>query len=176
MNRWNNIITECYADTLLLSILGFEKKVEHSLSKSKIGWKLKKYLDAGVKLNTIAVYDEDPEPFKESHPFFKNFIEKHFDNELKIKILNFKDFWIIEICPDLESWILYIAKKNKFNLKEYNIPSNSKELHSLTATTNIPKNIKDFFLILKSTKELLKIKSILSNPEEFIANATQSYN
>ena len=174
MSESKKIFTECFADTQLLYSLGFEKnRIEHSLSKPKIADKLKKYLNRGIYLDSLAVIDEDPDPEKTSHPFFKNFKEMYIDKQLNIKIINYKDFWILVICPYLEEWLIKTSKRNKIDIKTFNLSDKPKELHQITASMTIPKSFVDFLSKLIKTKDLIKITKILSNPSDYIRNASQ---
>jgi hypothetical protein len=162
------IYTECYADTELIKSLGFSKKQYiHRPNKPKIGY----HLVNGKIKDVLAIVDEDPFPNKTSHRIFNRFETlKRFSKE-RLVLKKYKTFYIIELCPDLEGWLLHIAKQSKFNLADFIDPAylkSSRALHDFTATANIPaKFTKCINSMLENEVEgMMRLKELIDNRDK----------
>ena len=122
INRF--IYVECHPDELLVRKCGyFRRHIKHSYGKSKIG----KFLERNE--GHIALVDQDPDgtPI----PYFKktNFSPVKQANGYEIKNDARKGHLIIEIKPNLEEWILDACNEAGINIRDYNLPNNSRSLH-----------------------------------------------
>jgi hypothetical protein len=162
------IYTECYADTELIKSLGLSKKQYiHRPNKPKIGHL---FFNGKIK-NVLAIVDEDPYPNKTSHRIFNRFeTVKRFSQE-RLVLKKYKTFYIIELCPDLEGWLLYIAKQSKFNLADFIYPAylkSSRALHDFTATASIPAKFSKCInsMIENNVKGLMRLKELIDNRDK----------
>jgi len=123
------IYVECKPDAHLvqtLSGLG-KKKVRHESNKSEICKRLEK------EREVAALIDEDPQSPKESYlrtletnPKLLRISKYH----LKI-FADKKDNTVIVLSPRLEGWILKIARANKVDPKNFDLPDNENRLHEI---------------------------------------------
>jgi len=120
------ILIECNPDETLMQECGiFRRRIEHSYGKSRIGNKLNK------NKNYIALIDEDPDGTQP--PYFKktNFsiVKKEFGYTIKSDKNN--NHTIVELEPNLETWILDACKEISVDIRTYNLPNNARSLHNI---------------------------------------------
>ncbi len=123
------IVVECNADQLLIESMGFQKKmIDHAGSKGNVVNRVKKLPKA------VGIIDEDPRSEQPSE--LRNYkTSKESEESGTIKFLenkNDKAKCLIQISPDLEHWVLKRAKANNIKPKDFSLPDNPKDLHSLT--------------------------------------------
>jgi hypothetical protein len=113
---------ECDNDEVLITALEI-KDFEHEGGKFKVCNKLTKLI------NQIGLIDEDPGKLQ------ADYTDKMIPNE---EILSMKYYFdgkkgnkVIMLCPDLENWIITIAKECKVKLDSYNLPETAKGLHDI---------------------------------------------
>ncbi|GFP27654.1 MAG: hypothetical protein DDT22_00932 [candidate division WS2 bacterium] len=136
------IYFECKSDGLLLKVLGIPKnEMIHSGGKSLVCKDLEKH--NGFK----GLIDEDPHTI---NPHIKNLKLIENSNEFSIKIMvdNKNNNKIIILCPELERWVIKATEKAGLDIKDFNLPNNGKQLHSV-----INANLKKFESLLKKLKD-----------------------
>jgi hypothetical protein len=145
---------ECIPDELLVSKLGFHRKmITHHQGRSRIFFALSK-VD-----NQLAMVDEDPESGRSNLEKSLKFIDeyegiRHFADKLgnKICILQGK----------IEDWIINASKKQKINLSDFGLPEKAHDLHDviLHRLSKFESLIDE--LIKKKNPAILKLKEWLS--------------
>ena len=145
------IFVECRPDKLLIKRITGISKIIHEAGKARICNKLNKY--KGV----IAVLDEDPG--RSQHPYFnnlRNFSNREFENCPDIKVLtDFRGNFVVLICPRLEDFVINVARRNKIDLKSFNLPSDPDKLHEI-----INLNLEKFEKLLDSLKNTKEFKCL----------------
>jgi hypothetical protein len=151
---------ECYADEILLRILGFSKKnIEHSFGRSRVCSKLSKTTDA------IGLIDEDPNTARE--PYLKYLFSTipAFEDDYLIYLQDKKlANRLIVVRPDLENWALKLARDQKIDLqKKYGLSNNVKELKELMLLKNGKKleAFEEFLRDVSDHKAIEKIKELI---------------
>lgn len=119
------IIIECYTDEFLVKSIGFPRRqIKHEGGKGKVMEIVKK------KDMTVGIIDEDP--YSDQPSDLENYIEK--DTRSTVKLLIRKDDnskRLIQISPYLEHWLLDRARQNRISPKDFGLPNDPKELHSI---------------------------------------------
>jgi ATP-dependent Clp protease ATP-binding subunit ClpA len=167
---YDHIIPECYIDTCLVNtLLGLEKKsTSHKKGVSTVTSKMRNdFKDAF----SVGIIDRD----KEAIDYLKEFDLVNKSIEGHSLLLKHKDnkrhHYIIQICPESETWICNVAKELRINLKEeYNLPDKPIELRSHTkkvSSKEDPRFKKLFKDIVKRAEEnnfepVLKLKDWLN--------------
>ncbi|MDQ1351627.1 MAG: hypothetical protein QG657_1932 [Acidobacteriota bacterium] len=120
------IVVECNADQLLMECMGFPKRqIDHAGCKGKVVNRVKKLPKA------VGIIDEDPG--SEQPGELKNYKASKTSGTIKfLENKNDKGKCLIQISPDLEHWVLKRAKANNIKPKDFSLPDNPKDLHSLT--------------------------------------------
>ena len=82
--------------------------------------------------NSIGMIDKDPwstQPKK----FLQRFSRVQYSGTNKLEILSYnrKQNRLIVLHPRLEEWILEASRRAGINVRRYNLPSNSDELHEI---------------------------------------------
>lgn len=120
------IVVECFADELLVKRMGFpHRSIHHAGCKGNVLNKVRKTPAA------VGIVDEDPRSdqpgelkkykvLKKSESI--TFLERENDNKK----------FVIKISPDLETWLLTRAKKNKIKPEDFSLPNKPGGLHRLT--------------------------------------------
>ena len=126
-----NILPECYADTLLVEVLGF-KKANHQFS---IGQVFKTMEDKMRKRLAVGVTDRDKKITAKYYSKFQEEALKHGVRKLKIPS---KEHYLIEHIP-LEKFLFQAAKDVDVDPAKYGFNS-VKELAKITKSQNIGKN------------------------------------
>lgn len=148
---------ECYPDEVLANSLGVSiKRIDHSKGRNKVCDSLCK--STGNK----ALIDEDP--LQVQHPVQKEwrlvqtqFKVKYFEDEKR-------GHAIVCLCPDLENWIVEVAKTEKIDLKkDFRLENNAKDLHKVIHT-----RLKQFRELIEhlenqQSKPILYLKSLLNS-------------
>ena len=118
------IFCECDNDVALLTGLGKTRKQrKHAGSKGEVCNLLKK------SKNEIGIVDEDPGKSEPSYKKELSVISSNYD--FKIYTDNKRGHILIEICPELEEWIIKIANKNHFNFSDYFLPDTPDKLREI---------------------------------------------
>ena len=147
------IYVECRPDELLISKLGFTRKmIVHRPGKSRVFYNLSK--NKGL----LAMVDEDPGSVKtryEKSLHFKEEFEgiKYFYDKSGNKVFILKG--------KLEDWIIWVCKQQKVNLKDFGLPNKPNDLHDV-----INYKLKNFgrlidALIKQRSPAVLKLKAWL---------------
>ena len=145
---------ECKPDELLVSKLGFTKKlVTHHQGKSRV------FSALGKINNQLAMIDEDPDSVKTSHEKDLKFIKesegiKYFTDKSGNKILVLKD--------KLEDWIISASRQHKIMLSEFGLPEKSDDLHDVInqKLSNFEKLLDE--MIAKNNPAIIKLKTWLN--------------
>ena len=139
------IFVECKPDEALVNkILDVpECRIYHASNRSGVVKRLRK------NENCAGMVDNDPGKPKSN--YYKNEFVKIDENK------EF-DFWItkhkstgnilIELVPDLETWIINFSKKNGISLKEFSLSDNPGRLHRI-----INQSLTEFIIFLEFLKE-----------------------
>jgi hypothetical protein len=156
-----SVLVEGFPDTELVKLLGVNKKyVLNSGGKASIGKKIAEE----VYSYALAMVDEDPG--KRSHSIYDRFLLFENDYTLSIKVKKYKTYNIIELCPDLERWILRCADKHKLNIeKAFKLPREYKSLHSRISRTWVPQSFHDMinYMLEKEYEEIIWLQDKLIN-------------
>ena len=119
------IIALCYTDEFLVTSIGFpRRRIKHEGGKGKVMEIVKK------KDMAVGIIDEDP--YSDQPSYLENYIEK--DARSTVKLLIRKDDnskRLIQISPYLEHWLLDRARQNRISPKDFGLPNDPKELHSI---------------------------------------------
>lgn len=118
------ILVECNPDEYIISTLGFNsKKIKHQQGKGKVLLGLKK------EKGTIGMIDEDPG--KSRVPLIEEFEIKEEGERTSLLEHRVNGAHLIVIKPDLETWLLEIARANHIKPSEYGLPGDPNRLHSI---------------------------------------------
>ncbi len=153
-------LVECYADELFLcSLLQISPKdVIHSYGRSRIIKLIDRTRDDSGNIYK-ALIDEDPHSIPDRRLNSYQVIKI---NEY-IKIYDVRGSTIVVLRPDLEGFLLKAAEIAGINLNNYNIPNDSRRLHSKISTEHVKKNerFRDFINELVKCCPLI-IKDIIN--------------
>jgi hypothetical protein len=159
------IFYECYADESLLRFLGFDSrklKGGHSFGRRAVSKKLQK------NHNCWALVDEDPEKAKDDYlrEIFRNSFYE--DANLLVSRDTQRGHKIIILRPDLENWVIRLARDSKVSLNnsKYNLSSNADQLHSqLSLRNNVRERgrFKEFMEEISTHKTIVKLKELIKN-------------
>lgn len=160
MNNPDIIFTECYPDTKLIESLNLtDVNISHQEGKGGI----QKYI-LDKKINkALIVADQDPK--KRNPSFFSNFQTlKSFENDAII-VKRYKNILLVELCPELEQWIIDTTSRNNMNLNEFGLSADPKKLHSIISHRIPPDSYINFINKMIKTRiaPFLLIKSIIEN-------------
>lgn len=151
------IIVECYGDETLLKCLGFGD-LTHLFGSGEVG------NDLSTSNNKIAMIDADPG--KTKHKYFQNltlYKDKNFSIDTYIDSI--KNNYVIQLDPDLESFILKMSKESKSIdlLNKYKIPNKKKDLHEYLAKQRIPTVFESYAkeMIERNTPQLKYLKDTI---------------
>lgn len=141
---------ECYPDEQLAKSLGVRsRQIKHSFSKSRVIGQLTK------EHNSFGLVDEDPQS-RELYPMLRAYKVIEFKNQ--VRLLENKDNGntLIELCPNLESWLI-----SSSNYSLLGLPNNANDLHKEinSKLDKLDKNIKT--LLSAGNESLLYLKSLL---------------
>jgi hypothetical protein len=119
------IIVECYTDEFLVKSMGFPRgQIKHEGGKGKVMEIVKK------KGRTVGIIDEDP--YSDQPSDLENYIEKETKSTVKLLIRKDDDSKrLTQISPYLEHWLLDRARQNRIAPKDFGLPGDPKELHSI---------------------------------------------
>jgi hypothetical protein len=151
------IYVECKPDVTLVKKLGvIEKKIFHAGGKSRVCKRLER------NRNSKGLIDQDP---LSNQPSYLDKLKAVYQQH-KIKILHDtkRNNYVIVLCPKLEDWILEATKEAKVDIKRYNLPRNSNELHK-TINTKIGR----FEELIDNLRKKSKMMKVL---EKFIRKGT----
>ncbi|MEQ1746285.1 MAG: hypothetical protein ABMA02_12730 [Saprospiraceae bacterium] len=143
MNHHYQIIPECYADTVLVEVLGFEKP-NHQLGIGKVFASMSKTLE---KRPTVGIIDNDkvkPKALDEFEPKGENHGIKRFSNGKHT---------ILVISPAFEDWVFENAQSKEIDPAEYGFTSR-KAFRDASKSTKANQNqhLKQFLNTLKQKK------------------------
>ena len=117
------VLIECNPDGLLVSKLGFTKKlITHHQGKSRVFHKLSK------SESLLAMVDEDPGSPKTSYEKSLNFVEEKHSIKYYSDIRKNKVF-ILNVR--LEDWILNACKSQVINPADFGLPTKPKDMHDV---------------------------------------------
>lgn len=150
---------ECYSDELLLRNLGFTAKElsgGHSFGRAKVCYRLSKSNDS------VALIDEDPgssmDPYlsqvSKTVPIFT-------DNYLICWKDKKNNNLLVVLRPDLETWIIRLAKDVDIDLTEYRLSNDSEKLYDLLMLSSKRETFKKLLQDLSKHKIILKLKEVL---------------
>ncbi len=108
----NNVITECYADTVLVELLGFEKP-NHQLGINQVI----KVISTIKATKAVGIIDDDK---KKTSKNFGNFELISEIEELQLKKHKTENKHLILLKPAFETWIFKQAKKVNVHPEKYN--------------------------------------------------------
>jgi hypothetical protein len=142
-------IPECYGDTGLLKSFAIPRRqISHEKSIGKVSNAMKGIFDRGKQTDLIiGLVDDDavkPGYFTRS---FNSISSEH-----QVKFLEHASGkqQLIVLCPELEPWLLWVARLAKIDPSKFKLPDTANELHKLTATVGYDDNpqFKDFLAAL----------------------------
>jgi hypothetical protein len=143
------IIIECDTDKYFIQSLGFSKnQIRHEGGKGDV------IRCVGKNLSCFGVVDEDPDSSQPSEMQSYRIISA----QESIILLERKDSpakKIIQISPNLESWFINRARKNRINLHDYHLKDTFEALH--TPHIERHKNFQDFLKKLIEVDGEIKI-------------------
>ena len=154
------IIPECYADTLLVESLAHPKQgYNHQKGSGTVGWKMQTVFQNQFALGII---DKDEKTLDYLKNHFKLVIQGN-----EIQLWRHKEDtihqWIIQICPELEPWLLKRATESGLTETNFSFLTNrksiDKRLKSLTSKRD--QEIRNFYneLIRRNNPIILKLQS-----------------
>lgn len=121
------IFFECYADEALLRFVGFssrELKGGHSFGRSNVCLKLKK---TG---RSVGLIDEDPNATQDAYLKQLYLLRPNYVDSYLIHIVDEAlENRLLILRPNLEGFIVKIARERKIDLKDFNLSDNVRELH-----------------------------------------------
>jgi len=152
----NYVVTECYADKILIEFLNFQTIPVHS----GIGEVINVVINNQHKVGLI---DKDKREIKGQ--FNKFILDKNYKT-IGIELFSYEEQYIIRISPALEKWLWDEAEK----LKVKQIRNSFEEFKKFTKTTKIEHNLshKNLFksylntLYQKKSKKLIQLQTIIS--------------
>jgi len=160
-------VPECWTEQFLLyKILEITKSnIKKENNKPEV---IKRIFKEAVSSLQIGIVDEDPG--KTHSTKYHDFAELQRSDEFRLRLLKRKNtrHYLIEICPDFENWIIYLAKKAKIDsYKKYNIPRGDAYYLHDNSQENLPTNIEKFYVdVLTSQDEVVRqIKQWISGIE-----------
>ncbi len=146
----NAIIPECYVDTCLVNILLEVSKngVNHGKGNSTVANKMK---DEFGDSFAVGIIDRD----KREIEYVKEF--NLWNQSLKNYLLLFKHpdkhHYIIQLCPESETWICNVASDLEINMEDdYDLPSVPRKLAKLSKDIDVANNEK-FVRLFKEIKK-----------------------
>ncbi|MDR2424146.1 MAG: hypothetical protein LBD59_05405 [Prevotellaceae bacterium] len=160
------IITECYADTLMLKIATRDNpNLQHQRGCNKVSKTMQeKFADTLA----IGVIDYD----KKLPPYLSEFAEIENFGALKLYKHPAKLHYFITISPAIEKFLIETAKQSKINLADYNLPADLNGLKTITksATSNNNVDLARFFRVLvsKNAENFTKIAEWIAEIEKVI--------
>jgi len=117
------IHVECLPDELLVKRLNFAKKsIIHHTGKSRVFKKLQN------AQNQLAMVDEDPGSAKTHYEIALMLVEEQYGIKFYKDNTNNK---IFVLRGKLEDWIIYVCKRYKIKLLDFNLPENPNDLHDI---------------------------------------------
>lgn len=121
-------IVECDPDVILVSSLASisERRVYHAGGKHRV---LRKLLN---QRDSIGMIDQDPDR-TQPQKFLQRFVEIENSDRNKLKILHYsrRNDRLIILCPKLEDWIIETCRNANVELRKYNLPDDSTQLHEI---------------------------------------------
>jgi len=151
------IIVECYVDEFLMKRLGFPRKtIKHEGGKGKVLEKVRKNPGA------VGVVDEDPGSPRPSE--MKKYVVKEKNGTITLLVRkDDRQKHVIRISPFLEHWLLARARENHISSRDFNLPADSKTLHSIPhieKDRNFQKFVEE---IIKKDSEMKILKRWIKN-------------
>jgi hypothetical protein len=137
------IFLECNNDEFLIKSLGFTRRqISHVYNKGEVVKRVGK-----AAANAIGIIDKDLDRDrpKEMNKYIKVKGNGQVGDITLFQMKEDKRKKLVQISPYLEHWLLHRAKRNNIRLKNFNLPDDSKKLHSMT---NLDRN-KNFQKFLK---------------------------
>jgi len=143
---------ECVNDKLLLEGLGFKILIkEHLHGKGNIC----KALKEGNNLKGMV--DEDPDANK---PMYYNKLElKNYIHNFRVYVDSKHNNRLVELCPDLENWLIHFFVSNNIELNQLNLPEDAERFKNLSKDQK--DTVRQLLNDLMSSPELRKLKSYL---------------
>jgi len=121
------IFVECKPDRLLIRILAGvgKKEIRHSGNKFEVMKQLDKHSMA------LGIIDEDP---GKNQPTQLQKAEDISTDEIRatdLILLRYRDSLVLVLRPRLEEWILKTAREININPKDFTLPNDPEQLHSI---------------------------------------------
>jgi hypothetical protein len=157
------IITECYADTLMLKIITRgNPNLQHQRGCNMVSRTMQeKYFDALA----IGIIDYD----KKVPPYLSEFAEIETSGALKFYKHPTKSHYFITIFPAIERFMLETAAQSNINLSDYNLPSDLNGLKAVTKSETSIRNadLERFYkaLVRNNANNFSKIAQWITNIE-----------
>ena len=146
----NTIIPECYVDTCLINtLLGVSKNgVNHGKGNNSVSNKMKD--DFGDSF-AVGIIDRD----KREIEYIKEF--NLWNESIKEYLLLYKHpskhHYIIQLCPESETWICNVSNDLKINLQDdYNLPDVPRKMAKFSKDVDVANNEK-FVRLFKEIKK-----------------------
>ncbi len=126
-----NIIPECYFDTLLVKTMLNVKNVNHQKSCFKVETTVK-----GIDDFALGIIDKD----KKEIAYLKDFIAEITNDNLILWKHRTKQHYFIQLIPAIEIWILNAADESNLNIVEIGLPNELNKLKKITKQEGAIKN------------------------------------
>jgi hypothetical protein len=132
-------VPECFGDTGLLK--SFEiprRRIDHQKSIGNVARTVKGILDRN-KTSDLIIGLVDDDPTKPGY-FARSFNLVSHEHRIKFLAHPSGRQQLIVLCPDLEDWLLWVARLAKVDPGEFKLAKSAKELHKQTATVGYDDN------------------------------------
>lgn len=153
------VYTEGKPDHTLVNCLGIEKRfIKNGRYKKGVLVRLSK------ERNVLGMVDEDPSTFRNYRKDMSEFTLVRKRHNIEWYQHQSTTNKLIVLCPNLENWILKIAKASKVDVTKFNLPSNPSTLHRVIngRLTNFEKLINE--LISQQNPSILYLQTLLTQP------------
>ncbi|MBL7826611.1 MAG: hypothetical protein JNJ57_08280 [Saprospiraceae bacterium] len=151
-----NVIPECYADTLLVNLIGIQKP-NHTVN-SNLGAVLKTVSSKKPGARVVGIIDSDK---GKSERLLKNF--EFIAEEYGIKKYQSSEKTILILCPAFEKWVYHVAKHEDVGILPEKFGFDTEKMFrkackNIEAKNN--QNLRQFFNALKQKQApgLLKLQ------------------
>jgi len=152
------IYVECNPDEILAKVLGFPRQqIIHAFGRGNICNKLEK------TNNTIGLVDEDPQSAQSK--YLRGLKLQKQGNGIKIWQDAKRGNFVVMLCPNLEGWVVRIAKEDKLDLTKYRLPNDVGKLHG---KINLQSEKFEKFLV-----EALPVSACLKNLQRILIGSAK---
>ncbi len=149
-----NINPECYADTLLISLMGFERP-HHKLGIGEVADEMKRMSVGRVAVGMVDDDNRIPD-------YFKAFETESLNNYFIFKYLPQQKRYLLVVTPAFERCMFNIAEALEVNPEKYGFKS-EQQFRAITKNRNVHnnQNVKQFLntLIQKKASPLQDVKT-----------------